>query len=118
MSLASPSADAMNPVVPNMPAPTMFETTSAVALTSPSCLNNPVTLVGLDSESGKSYFTAVLTQHRGDLIFIVRDNDRTIAECRLDMDAAGGFELARVVAVNVIGIFQDVACEDGDHIRV
>src|SRR6185436_4105339 len=32
----------MNPVVPNIPAPTIFETTSAVALTRPSCLSSPL----------------------------------------------------------------------------
>ena len=41
MSCALPRSPAMNPVVPKIPMPTMFDTTSAVALTNPSCRRSP-----------------------------------------------------------------------------
>src|SRR6266436_5144864 len=39
----------MNPVAPKIPAPTMFDTTSAVALTRPSCRSKPLVFVAPDS---------------------------------------------------------------------
>src|SRR5437879_5905520 len=39
----------MNPVAPKIPAPTMFDTTSAVALTRPSCRSKPFVFVAPDS---------------------------------------------------------------------
>src|SRR5207248_1742080 len=46
------------------------------------------------------------------------DDDRAVTEGRLDLRAAGRFELASVIAVDVVRILQDVAGENRDDIGI
>src|SRR5713226_7805837 len=68
MSLASPSADAMNPLAPKIPAPTMFDTTSAVALTSPSWRSSPLNFVVPASEVSTTSHSTALGDHCAALV--------------------------------------------------
>ena len=53
-----------------------------------------------------------------DAIWVVWDHDRLVAERRLQLLAAGGLQLTRVVLVDVIGILQQVTGQYGHHIGV
>src|SRR2546430_16340249 len=68
MSLALPSAEAMNPVVPKIPAPTMFDTTSAVALTRPSWRSSPLNFVVPGSEVSTTSHSNQIAYHQAHAI--------------------------------------------------
>src|SRR5437667_10929669 len=68
MSLALPSAEAMKPVVPKIPAPTVFDTTSTVALTRPSWRSSPLSFVVPGSEVNTTSHSNQIAHHQAHVV--------------------------------------------------
>src|SRR5580700_7754770 len=66
-----------------------------------------------DDNSDSSMFDGI-----GDTIGIVRNDNRAVAERRSNLDASRRLQLAGVIAVNIIGVFQHVAGEYRDHVGI
>ena len=60
--------------------------------------------------------TGLEGEHLRDALLIVRNHNGLIAKRRSNRDAIRALQRACMIAIDVVGIFEDVACQDCYHI--